>query len=149
MTPYSCRKTRQKESLRANCGSRASVQELWRSYIQLTEVEAAFRIQKSDLRIRPIWHQKDERVAAHILVCFLAYVLWKTLAQMCKAAKMGDEPRKVMEEMAGIKTVDVVMPTRNGVELRRRCISQPTKTQAILLDRLKLRLPATLGVHRT
>lgn len=117
------------------------VQELWRSYIQLTEVEAAFRIHKSDLRIRPIWHQKEERVAAHILVCFLAYVVWKALAQMCKAAGLGNEPRKVIDELSGIKMVDVAMPTRNGVELRRRYISQPTKAQAILLDRLKLRLP--------
>lgn len=61
-------------------------------------------------------------------------------------AYLGD---KVMEEMAGIKMVDVVMPTRNGVELRRRCISQPTKAQTILLDRLKLRLPVTSGVHKT
>ena len=118
------------------------VGELWRTYIQLTDVEAAFRIQKSDLRIRPIWHQKQERVAAHILVCFLAYVLWKTLGQMCRAAGLGDEPRKVIDELSGIKMVDVVMPTRSGVDLRRRCISQPTKAQAILLDRLKLRLPA-------
>ena len=128
---------------------RGSVQELWRSYIQLTEVEAAFRIQKSDLRIRPIWHQREERVAAHILVCFLSYVLWKTLGQMCKVAGLGDEPRKVLDELSGIKMVDVVLPTRSGVELRRRCISHPTKAQAILLDRLKLRLPRTMAVQKT
>ena len=80
-------------------------------------------------------------MSAHILVCFLAYVLWKTLGQMCKGAGLGNEPRKVIDELGGIKLVDVVMPTRAGVELRRRCISQPTKAQAILLDRLKLRLP--------
>jgi hypothetical protein len=119
------------------------VGELWRTYIQLTEAEAAFRIQKSDLRIRPIWHQKGERVSAHILVCFLAYVLWKTLGQMCKAAGLGDEPRKVIDELSGIKMVDVVMPTRSGVELRRRVVSRPTREQAILLDRLRLRLPTT------
>jgi hypothetical protein len=56
----------------------------------LTEAEAAFSIHKSDLRIRPVWHQKTERVQVHILACFLAYVVWKTLAQMCKAASMGD-----------------------------------------------------------
>ena len=125
-----------------------SVGELWRSYIQLTEAEAAFRIAKSDLRIRPIWHQKEERVGAHILVCFLAYVLWKTLAQMCKSAGLGNEPRKVIDELGGIKMVDVVLPTRGGVELRRRCISQPTKAQAILLDRLKLRLPPAAAVQK-
>jgi transposase len=118
------------------------VGELWRTYIQLTEAEAAFRIAKSDLRIRPVWHQKGERVAAHILVCFLAYVLWKTLAQMCKAAGLGSEPRKVIDELSGIKMVDVVLPTRSGVELRRRVVSRPTREQAILLDRLRLRLPS-------
>ena len=125
-----------------------SVGELWRSYIQLTEAEAAFRIAKSDLRIRPIWHQKEERVGAHILVCFLAYVLWKTLAQMCKSAGLGNEPRKVIDELGGIKMVNVVLPTHGGVELRRRCISQPTKAQAILLDRLKLRLPPAAAVQK-
>ena len=126
---------------------RGSVQELWRSYIQLTEAEAAFRIQNDDLRIRPIWHQKQERVAAHILVCFLAYVIWKTLGQMCRQAGLGDEPRKVLDELGGIKLVDVVLPTRTGVELRRRCVSRPTKAQAILLDRLKLRLPTGAMPH--
>ncbi len=124
-----------------------TVEELWRTYMQLTEAEAAFRIQKNDLRIRPIWHQKQERVGAHILVCFLAYVLWKTLAQMCKAAKIGNEPRKVIDELSGIRMVDVVLPTRNGVELRRRCISEPTAAQAILLERLKLRLPRSENVQ--
>jgi transposase len=66
-----------------------SAEDLWRAYIQLTEAEAAFRIHKSDLRVRPVWHQKEDRVDAHILVCFLAYVLWKTLHQMTKAAGPG------------------------------------------------------------
>jgi len=123
------------------------VGDLWRSYIQLTEAEAAFRVQKSDLGIRPIWHQKEERVAAHILVCFLAYVLWKTLGQMCQVAGLGGEPRKVLDELGAIKLVDVVLPTRGAVELRRRCISRPTKAQAILLDRLRLRLPAVMGME--
>ncbi len=68
--------------------------ELWEAYIQLTQAETAFRIQKSDLRIRPIWHQKEERVKAHILVCFLAYVLWKMLGQMCKRAGLGMNPAR-------------------------------------------------------
>jgi len=123
------------------------VEELWRSYIQLTEAEAAFRIEKSDLRIRPIWHQKEERVGANILVCFLAYVLWKTLGQMCKAAGLGDEPRKVFAEIAQIKVVDVVMPAKSGVAIRKRCIAQPTKPQAVLLQQLRLALPQRIGVQ--
>ena len=64
-------------------------EELWQAYIQLTEAEDAFRIQKSDLQIRPVWHQKTERVEAHILVCFLAYVLWKTLEAQCRKTGPG------------------------------------------------------------
>lgn len=116
-------------------------EELWRAYIQLTEAEAAFRIHKSDLRIRPIWHQREDRVLAHILVCFLAYVLWKTLSQMAHAAGLGDEPRRVFDELGKINLVDVVLPTRSGVEIRRRCVTQPTEHQAILLHRLGLRIP--------
>jgi len=118
--------------------------ELWQAYIQLTEAEAAFRIHKSDLKIRPIWHQKTERVEAHILVCFLAYVLWKTLGQMCRQAGLGDEPRRVFEELGKIRVVDVVLPTRSGQVIRRRCVSQPSDHQAILLQRLGLNLPKNL-----
>jgi len=119
--------------------------ELWQAYMQLAEAaEGAFRIHKSDLRLRPIWHQKQERVEAHILVCFLAYVLWKTLSQMCRWAGLGDEPRKVLEEISRIQVVDVVMPTRCGVEIRRRYVQRPTEHQTILLHRLGLHLPEQL-----
>jgi hypothetical protein len=118
--------------------------ELWRAYMQLTEAEAAFRIHKSDLSLRPIWHQKKERVQAHVLVCFLAYVLWKTLAQWCKSAGLGDEPRKVLDEIAQVATVDVVLQSRCGREIRQRCVTTPTPHQSILLDRLKLTLPRSL-----
>lgn len=119
-------------------------EELWKAYIQLTEAEAAFRIHKSDLSIRPIWHQKEDRVLAHILVCFLAYVLWKTLGQLCDRAGLGNEPRRVLSELSEIRVMDVVLPTRQGVEIRKRCISKPTDHQEILLDRLGLRLPSTI-----
>jgi len=121
-----------------------SAEDLWRAYIQLTEAEAAFRIHKSDLDLRPVWHQKQERVEAHILVCFLAYVLWKTLAQTCGTAGLGDEPRKVFEELSKVTLVEVALPTRKGVTIRKRCVSRPTEHQAILLQRLGLHLPATL-----
>ncbi len=125
-----------------------SADDLWRTYIQLTEAEAAFRIHKSDLRIRPIWHQKTERVQAHILVCFLAYVLWKTLAQRCRQAGLGDEPRKVFAELQQIGLVDVVLPTKSGVEIRKRCVTQPEEHQAILLQRLGFQLPQRLEIHK-
>jgi len=124
-----------------------TAEELWKAYIQLTEAEAAFRIHKSDLRIRPIWHQRQERVEAHILVCFLAYVLWKTLALECQRAGLGDEPRKVLQELQQIRLVDVVLPTKKGIEIRKRCVSRPSDHQAILLERLGLRLPAQLQME--
>jgi transposase len=123
-----------------------SAEELWTAYIQLTEAEAAFRIHKSDLRLRPIWHQKEERVRAHILVCFLSYVLWKTLGQLCRRAGIGDEPRRVFDELADIRVIDVVMPTRQGPIIRKRCVTRPTDHQSILLQRLGLHLPSRLKI---
>lgn len=116
-------------------------EELWKAYIQLTEAEEAFRIQKSDLSIRPVWHQKEERVKAHILVCFLAYVLWKFLGQLCSRAHLGDTPRRVLEEISEIRSVDVVLRTRDGKEIRTRCVTQPSDHQKILLNALGLDLP--------
>ena len=125
-----------------------SGEELWRAYIQLTEAEAAFRVHKSDLQLRPIWHQKEKRVQAHILVCFLAYLLWKTLAQLCQHAGLGHDPRTVFAQLRLIQLVEVVLPTRTGVEIRKRCISRPTEHQAILLQRLGLKLPESLEMTR-
>ena len=119
-----------------------SPEELWRAYIQLTEAEDAFHIQKSDFKLRPVWHQKPERVQAHILVCFLAYVLWKTLEAQCRQAGLGDEPRQVFGELSEIAMVDVILPTRSGVTLRKRCIGQPNEHQLVLLQHLGLKLPS-------
>lgn len=102
-----------------------SGEELWRAYIQLTEAEEALRLHKGDLVMRPVWHQKEDRVQAHILVCFLAYVLWKTLGQWCQRAGLGDEPRKIFAELEQISLVDVVLPTRTGIAIRKRCVSRP------------------------
>jgi transposase len=123
-----------------------SAEELWRTYIQLTEAEAAFRIHKSDLSIRPIWHQKAERVQAHILVCFLAYVLWKTLEQWQRRAGLGNTPRTILGEIGRIQSTDVVLPVAHEPrrELRIRCVVRPDPAQAMLLDRLGLRLPERL-----
>jgi hypothetical protein len=121
-------------------------EDLWTAYIQLTEAESAFRIQKNDLKLRPIWHQKTERVQAHILVCFLAYVVWKAFAQLCKNAHLGDEPRKIFDEIAQIKMVDVVLQTKDGTKIRRRCIVDPTKPQKVLLAMLRLQIPKQLRI---
>ena len=122
---------------------------LWKRYIQLTEAEWAFRITKDELKIRPIWHHLDRRVEAHILVCFLAYVLWKTLAQWMRGAGLGSAPRTLLEELAKIKSGDVVLPTlsKRGhptTTVRLRCVVTPDKPQRVLLQRLGLNLPRRL-----
>jgi transposase len=121
-------------------------QALWRTYIQLTQAEAAFRIHKRDLSLRPIWHQKQSRVEAHILVCFLAYVLWKTLEQWQARAGLGNSPRTILDELGRIQSTDVVLPLADepGRELRIRCVVRPEPAQAALLDRLGLELPQRL-----
>lgn len=124
-----------------------SPQELWKAYIQLTDAEKAFRIQKDDLGLRPVWHQKESRVQAHILVCFLAYVLWKCFGQMCRQAGLGDEPRKIIEEIKKLQLVDVVLPTRKGVEIRLRCVTAPDPELAFVLQKLKLKPPKRLNFN--
>jgi transposase len=122
-----------------------SSEALWRTYIQLSEAEAAFRITKSELSIRPIWHQREDRVLAHILVCFLSYVLWKTLEQWQSRAGLGNSPRTLLQELAAITSTDVILPTAStGRELRLRCVVRPDRAQAVLLERLGLRLPERL-----
>ena len=122
---------------------------LWKQYIQLTEAEWAFRISKDELRLRPIWHQKKDRVLGHILVCFLAYVLWKSLAQWMRHAGLGDAPRPLLEEFAKIRSGDVVLPTKRasgerGPAFRLRCVTEADAAQKVLLGRLGLRLPRRL-----
>ena len=122
---------------------------LWKRYIQLTDAEWAFRITKDELKIRPIWHQKTNRVLAHILVCFLAYVLWKTLGQWMQRSGLGDAPRTLLDELSKIKSGDVVLPTHtkdgqyNGT-VRLRCVTEPDEAQKVLLHRLGIPLPRRL-----
>ena len=118
-----------------------SDQQLWKAYIQLTQAEAAFRIHKDQLKVRPIWHQREDRVQAHILVCFLAFVLWKSLEMWQQRAGLGNSPRTILEELARIQSHDVVLPTATHGQIRLRCVTQPDPAQAALLDRLGIVLP--------
>jgi len=126
--------------LRSNIGD-WSDRQLWKAYIQLTQAEAAFRIHKDQLRVRPIWHQREDRVQAHILVCFLAFVLWKTVEMWQQRAGLGNSPRTILEELARIQSHDVVLPTATHGQIRLRCVTQPDLAQAALLDRLGILLP--------
>jgi transposase len=125
-----------------------SPEQLWQAYISLTDAEEAFRIHKSDLKIRPIWHQKDERIQAHIFISFLSFVLWKTLGQLCKNKGLGTEPRKVLEEIKQIKLADVVLATNEGREIKLRTIARPEKPTQVLLHKLGLHLPEALTKHK-
>ena len=114
---------------------------LWKYYIQLVEVEQAFKTLKSDLSLRPIYHQKDERIEAHIFVAFLAYCLQITLQQRLKTLAPGLTARSMLEKFASIQMVDVHLPTTDGKELRLPRYTEPSREHALLLMRLKLKLP--------
>jgi DDE family transposase len=126
--------------LRSNLSQEAPAQ-LWQFYIQLTEVEQAFRELKGDLAIRPIYHQKDSRIEAHIFVAFLAYCLHVTLKARLKSLAPGLTPRAVLEKLAGMQMVDVHLPTTDGRELVLTRYTEPDADQRLLLTHLKLPLP--------
>ena len=126
--------------LRTNLEGRGA-EELWRTYIGLVQIEDCFRVTKHDLGLRPVFHHRQDRTQAHILVCFLSLVMWRTLQQWMEAGGLGTAPRKLLEEMAEVRSLDVVLPTRAGPPIRLRTVSRPEKHLAILLDRLGLPLP--------
>jgi hypothetical protein len=101
----------------------------------------AWGIAKHDLGLRPIFHHTAERTQAHILVCFLALVMWRTLQHWMETSGLGTAPRKLLEEMAEVRSLDVVLPTGAGTDLRLRAVSRPEPHLAILLERLGLALP--------
>ena len=126
--------------LRTNHSS-ADPAQLWRWYIQLTQAEAAFRTVKSDLSLRPVFHQRTDRVEAHILVCFLALAMWRTLEQWMRAKGLGDCARQLLIELDELRSMDVVLPTAETGEVRLRVVAKPEKPLAQLLAHLGLDLP--------
>jgi transposase len=114
---------------------------LWKTYIGLTQIEDSFRINKHDLGLRPIYHHRQDRAQAHILVCFLALVMWRTFQQRMNGCGLGDAPRKLLEQMAEVRSLDIVLPTGTGTEIRLRTVSRPETHLAILLQKLGLPLP--------
>src|SRR5438874_8263735 len=120
-------------------------EELWKKYIQLTEAEAAFRALKSELAIRPIFHQKEHRLKAHILVAFLGYALWVTFKHLLKRKHSDVSPAHALALLATLQSADIVLPTTGGREIRLRRITQPNSEQKLLLDQLGITLPERLS----
>lgn len=135
--------TRRREGrylLRTNLGDADPVQ-LWRYYMQLVEIEQAFKELKGDLAIRPIYHQLDHRIEAHIFVAFVAYCLQVTLKQRLRALAPGLTPRAVLKKLSAIQMVDIHLPTTDGRHIVLPRYTQPDNDQQILLQQLKLTLP--------
>lgn len=126
--------------LRTNLSGR-DPDELWQFYIQLTEVEAAFKNLKDDLQLRPIYHQLESRVDAHIFVAFMAYCLHVTLRAQLQPLAPGLTSRAVLDKLAGIQMLDVHFPTSDGRTLILSRYTEPTPDQRLLLQRLHLNLP--------
>ncbi len=121
-----------------------SASELWKKYMQLAEVEAAFRSLKSELAIRPLFHQLERRVKAHVLVAFLGYALWVTLKHLLKRGASETSPAKVLKRLAEIYSVDIVLPTVEGREIWLRRITKLDDEQQRILHQLQLQLPERL-----
>jgi len=115
--------------------------QLWEFYLQLVQVEQAFKNVKGDLAVRPLYHQKDERIEAHIFVTFLAYCLHVTLGRRLKDLAPGLTPRSVLEKLGTMQMIDVHLPTTDGREVILTRYTQPEPEQRLLLERLKLKLP--------
>jgi len=138
-----------------------SAEELWSKYMQLTEAEASFRVLKSELSIRPLFHQKEPRVKAHVLVAFLGYALWVTLKHWLKglsaiiprpSASGVDNveplsPTEVLALLSTLQSADIVLPTTDGREIRLRRVTEPTAEQKSLLRQLGLSLPERLNAY--
>lgn len=132
--------------LRTNLkGDRA--EELWTKYIQLTEAEAVFRALKSELAIRPIFHQLERRVKAHVLVAFLGYTLWVTLKHLLRRHPIELSPSRVLAILSTVQSADIVLPTTDGREIRLRRVTTPTAEQKTILDHLGMQLPDRLDFN--
>ena len=121
---------------------------LWKNYIQLTEAEAAFRALKSELSIRPIFHQLERRAKAHILVAFLGYALWVTLKHLLIRNRSAFSPAKALALLGTLISADIVLPTTDGREIRLRRVTTPSAEQKQLLDQLGITLPSRLDSDR-
>ncbi len=139
-----------------------TAEELWSRYMQLTEAEASFRALKSELSIRPLFHQKEPRVKAHVMVAFLGYALWVTLKHLLKRRPAIESPAstneapdgqplsamKALSLLSTLQSADIVLPTTDGREIRLRRITEPTTEQKSLLQQLRISLPERFQLNR-
>jgi transposase len=124
-----------------------SCEELWSKYIQLTEAEAAFRALKSELSIRPLFHQLEPRVKAHILVAFLGYALWVTLKHLLRRKHSDLSPARALALLATLQSADIVLPTTDGREIRLRRVATLSEEQQLLLAQLDIALPERFDLN--
>jgi transposase len=124
-----------------------SAAELWTKYMQLTEAEAAFRTLKSALSIRPLFHQLEPRVKAHILVAFLGYALWVTLKHLLQRKQSPLTPARVLALLATVQSADIVLPTTDGREIRLRRVTSPSPEQNAVLELLGITLPQRFDLN--
>jgi transposase len=132
--------------LRTNLQTEAAA-ELWTKYMQLTEAEAAFRVLKSELSIRPLFHQLEHRVKAHILVAFLGYALWVTLKHLLRGKQSPLTPARVLSLLASVQSADIILPTTDGREIRLRRVTTPSPEQNEVLRILGMALPERLDLN--
>ena len=130
--------------LRSNISTELDQSQMWRAYMDLSKVENNFRLFKSDLGLRPIWHHYEHRVQAHILVCFLALTLQRTLEETLARSGLGRSSRKVIEEFRKVKSMDLILPTTSGKELKMRIVSEPDQSLKILMQHCHLAFPRRL-----
>lgn len=126
--------------LRTNLSEEDSVS-LWKTYMNLVQAEKAFRMEKSDLGLRPVFHQKRERVQAHIFVCFLSLAMYKCLELWMTAGGLGASPAKLLEEFREIRSMDVVLPIKDRNPARLRLVARPADHVRVLLYKLGLKIP--------
>jgi transposase len=133
--------------LRTNLSS-SDPEQLWKSYIQLTEAEAAFRALKSELHVRPIFHQLEHRTKAHVLVAFLGYALWVTLKHLLKGTGSKLSPMQAMALASTLHSADIVLPTTDGRQIRLRRVTTPTPEQQTLFEQLHIHIPDRLNLDQ-
>ena len=114
---------------------------LWKAYMQLSLAEKAFQLSKSDLGMRPVFHQVEHRVQAHIFICFLALAMYKSLELWMVSKGLGNSPAKLLEEFREIRSMDIVMPVKDRSPVRLRVVAKPDEHVRVLLQRLEIKIP--------